>query len=121
MNNPLLLFYAKIYQYFNYAGIKLINLHVQASFLFSVTLYFYVIKMIDVLHLELNAIGTLALLVAGPVMQLVSYLYFSRNEVEGEIKNIFSKENEENKAVSNGLTIVFIIPMILFFVQFIVK
>lgn len=120
MNNPLVLFYAKIFQYFDYAGIKLINLHTQASFIFSITLYYYLLKVVDVLSLELNSVGKIAILLLAPAAQLASYLYFNRAPIEEKITTAYKTQSGGDNAISTALTIVFIIPMIIFFTRFII-
>ena len=121
MNNPLVLFYSKLYQYFNYAGIKAVNFHVQASFIFAVTVFFYSLKLIEALPIQLNAFGMLAVLLVGPIVQIASYLYFSNENVAEEIMQTTAEESSHDKAITTGLTIAFMLPMALFFIKFVIS
>jgi hypothetical protein len=115
MNNPAIFFYAKVLQYFSYAGIKVINVHAQTSFIFSATLYFYFLEVVKLLGMEFNLPLKIAVLLVGPTINLISYYYFNNDKRENILFDLLAKEKEGQKLVSNLLTAAFILPMVIFF------
>lgn len=115
MHNPISFFYAKLFQYFNYAGIKLINLHFQTSFIFSATLYFYFLEIVKLTPIEFNVINKILILLVGPTINLVSYFYFNNQKREEQIINLYQNETNKNKPISTLLTCAFVLPMVVFF------
>jgi len=113
--NPFNLFYAKILQYFTFAGIKAINVHTQASFIFSATLYFYFLEMIQLFTGEASVLVKLMILAVGPIMHIVSYFYFNSKAKENELVRIIENESAQANTVSSLLTAVIVLPMVIFF------
>ncbi|NER15929.1 hypothetical protein [Spongiivirga citrea] len=113
--NPINLFYAKILQYFTFAGIKAINVHAQASFIFSATLYFYFLEVVQLFTGEASVFIQLMILAIGPMMHLISYSYFNSAAMASKLSDIIENESAQTNAISSLLTVAFILPMIIFF------
>ncbi len=113
--NPINLFYAKILQYFTYAGIKTINVHTQATFIFSTTLYFYFLEIVHFFVGEASVLIKLMILAVGPIIHFISYFYFKNYEMEDKLSKIIENESTRTKTVSSLLTLVLILPMVIFF------
>lgn len=115
MNNPIIFFYAKVLQYFNYAGIKIINVHAQASFIFSTTLFFYFLEVIKLSGVEFNMFMKITVLLVGPTLNLVSYFYFNNRKRENEMTKLIQNETPKNNILSSILTFALVLPMVVFF------
>lgn len=113
--NPVNLLYAKILQYFTFAGIKAINVHTQASFIFSATVYFYFLEVVQIFTEEASAFIKLMILAVGPIIQFVSYFYFNTDAMENKLSSILENESRQTKTISSLLTLAFVLPMIIFF------
>ena len=117
MNNPIIFFYAKVFQYFNHVGIKIINVHVQASFIFSVTMFYYVYEIVGLTGWELSTPFKISLLLMEPTIHVAAYLYFNKEEMEAQLMDLSKSENANNNIISSLLTLVFVLPMVIFFTQ----
>ncbi|NER15930.1 hypothetical protein [Spongiivirga citrea] len=117
MNNPAILFYSKVYQYFNYAGIKTFNLHAQTSFIFSVTVFFYVYKMVEVVGLELSLPYRIALLLLQPTLHVATYMIFNQDKMTSHVMNFQKNEDSNGNAISTLLTAALVLPMLVFFTK----
>ncbi len=117
MNNPAILFYSKVYQYFNYAGIKTFNLHAQTSFIFSVTLFFYIYKMVEMVGFELSLPYRIALLLLQPTLHVASYMIFNQDKMTSQILNFQKSEDNNQSAISTLLTMALVLPMLVFFTK----
>lgn len=115
MSTPLNIFYAKVLQYFNYAGIKVINVHAQASFIFSATIYFYLLEVIRISGMEFNLITKVSILLTGPIMHLLTYKHYNKETSEKELYAVLARQPKEYKVIVNVLTALFVLPMIVFF------
>jgi hypothetical protein len=117
MNNPVIFFYAKVYQYFNHVGIKTINLHAQASFIFSVTAFYYVYEFVNLIGLELSAPMKFALLLIEPTIHIAAYLYFNKKNVEQQLTSLAKSEDSNSNVASSLMTVALVLPMMIFFTQ----
>ena len=117
MNNPIIFFYAKVFQYFNHVGIKAINLHAQASFIFSVTMFYYVYELVNLIGLELSTPFKIALLLVEPTIHVAAYLYFNKEEVEQQLINLAKNEDANKRIASSLMTVALVLPMLIFFTQ----
>jgi hypothetical protein len=117
MNNPIILFYAKVYQYFEYAGIKVINLHAQASFILAVTLFYYLNLVLDLAGLPLGTSAKISVLLFYPAVHISAYLYFNQKSMSNKLKALFQKEDQHAKMISSVLTMVLILPMLMYFTK----
>ncbi len=115
MNNPVIFFYAKVLQYFNYAGIKIINVHAQTSFIFSATLFFYFLEIIKLSGMESNIFVKIAILLVGPTLHLITYSYFNNEKRDNELTKLIQSETPKNRILSNALTFALVVPMVVFF------
>jgi len=119
--NPINLFYAKILQYFTFAGIKAINVHAQASFIFAATLYFYFLEVVQLFTGEASLFIQLMILAIGPMMHVISYFYFNNVTMENKLAEITKNESAHTSTLSSLLTIVLVLPMIIFFTITVLK
>jgi phosphoserine phosphatase len=115
MTNPMDLFYAKVLQYFSYAGIKVINIHAQATFIFSATLYFYFLEVLKLTNIDFNMTTRIMVLLMCPAINLVTYYYFKNEQKAIKLNEITKNEDANHKIISNLLTAAFVLPMIVFF------
>lgn len=120
MNNPVIFFYAKVFQYFNHVGIKVINVHAQASFIFSVTMFYYVYEIVGIAGWELNTPLKIVLLLIEPTIHVATYLYFNKEEMEAQLIDL-SRSEGNNGIISSLLTLAFVLPMVIFFTQTLFK
>ncbi|MFP2995880.1 hypothetical protein ABN763_08215 [Spongiivirga sp. MCCC 1A20706] len=117
MNNPAILFYAKVHQYFNYAGIKTFNLHAQTSFIFSVTIFFYAYQMVEMMGIELSLPYRIALLLLQPTLHVASYMIFNQDKMESLVMNVQKNEDTNGSVISTLLTVALVLPMMVFFTK----
>lgn len=115
MINPVTFFYSKIYQYITYAGITEVNPHLQSSLLVAATIYYYLQQAINLLPIELNPIAQITSILICPLSLILCYVYFNNNGREKQLEELYRNENEEERSLSNTLTIALIVPMLVFF------
>jgi len=108
-------FYAKVLQYCEYTGIKAINVHTQASFIFSATFYFYLLEIVRIMGIEFNMVTKVSILITGPLMYFFAYKHYNKEESEKELLALIASEPKEYKVLGNILTVLFVLPMIVFF------
>ncbi|MFP2995879.1 hypothetical protein ABN763_08210 [Spongiivirga sp. MCCC 1A20706] len=113
--NPIHLFYAKLLQYFTYAGIKTVNVHVQASFVFAATFYFYFMVIIGSFPIAASDFFKVITLATCPILQMIAYYHFKNEKRSNELRRITEKENTQTNVISSLLTIAAILPMVVFF------
>ena len=120
MNNPLILFYAKVYQYFTYAGIKTVNIHIQASFIFAVTMFYYLRQMVAMTGWELSTPFKMAVLLFEPIVHIAAYLYFNKAKMKEKLEQFNQSENGYTKFFSSMLTLALITPMLIYFTKILI-
>lgn len=120
MNNPLILFYAKVYQYFTYAGIKAVNIHVQASFIFAVTMFYYLSQMVEMTGWELSVPFKIAVLLFEPIAHIVAYLYFNKDKMKEKLEQFNQSEDSYTKIISSMLTLALVMPMLVYFTKILI-
>ncbi len=121
MNNPIILFYAKVYQYFAYAGIKVINIHIQASFIFAVTMFYYLRQIVEMTEWELSVPFQIAVLLFEPAIHIVAYHYFNKDKMKEKLEQFNQSEDNNTKFFSSMLTLALVLPMLIYFTKILVK